>query len=108
MVVKIKQSEAKPLVIEYGEEGQEKEYTLPGHQPTELITAADSVPRPKVMAGAQKKDYEGQVNVAVLSAFLNHVVPDDFRAKLDTRDVGAVFEAWQEHTGWGKDDSSES
>lgn len=104
MVVKIKQSEAKPLVVEYGK----GKYTLPGHQPTELITAADSVPRPKVMAGAQKTAYEEQAGVAVIAAFLNHVVPDDFRAVLDTRDVGAVFDAWQEHTGWGKGDSSES
>lgn len=92
----------KPLKINYGG----TKYTLPGRIPTDLITAQDSVPRPKVMAGSQKDAYQGQVSVAIIAAFIEHVVPEDFKNELDFDDVPQVFEAWSEHVGWGKASSS--
>lgn len=96
-------SKRKPLKINYGE----AKFVLPGRVPTEMVTASDAVPRPKVMAGSQKATYEQQVGIAVIAAFLLHVVPDDFRDVLDVEDVGQVFDAWSEHVGWGKAQTSD-
>ncbi|MCW4458187.1 hypothetical protein [Microbacterium sp. MPKO10] len=93
-----------PLKIKY----LGKLYTLPGRIPTEIITSKDSVPRPKVMAGSQKASYEEEVGVAVIAAFYERVIPENFKEVLDMEDIGQVFQAWQEHVGLGKSGASAS
>lgn len=94
----------KPLKISY----DDVKYTLPGKIPIQIVTAQDSVPRPKVMAGSQKAAYENSVTIAVLAAFIENVLPEAFRNELDMEDIGQVFSAWSEHTGWGKAPSSDA
>lgn len=92
----------KPLKVNYGDD----KFVIPTRIPLELITARDSVPRPKVLAGSQKTTYQEEVSVAILAAFVEHVLPIEFRNVLDLEDVPRVFEAWAEESGWGKSSSS--
>jgi len=94
----------KPLKVNYGDE----QFLLSTRIPLELINAQDSIPRPKVMAGSQKDAYQQQVGIAVIAAFVENVITEEFRAVLDLNDVAQVFEAWSEASGWGKSPSSDN
>lgn len=93
-----------PLEVTYGD----RKFMLPTRIPVELIIAQDSVPRPKIMVGDIKDQYEAAVGAAVLAAWLETIVPQEFRDVLGMRDVGQVFLAWAEVSGWGKSMNSDT
>lgn len=93
-----------PLEVTYGD----RKFILPTRIPVELIVAQDSVPRPKIMVGDLKEQYDLATGVAVVAAWLEAIVPQDFRDVLNVRDVDQVFLAWAEVSGWGKSTNSDS
>lgn len=98
----IKAKTRKPLVIGYGPEGDEVEYTLPGRIPSEIMTIQAQHKAPRNPAKDVQEKYAREVGVAVIDRFYDLVVPDDFKAALDMEDLGPVFEAWSEHVGLGE------
>lgn len=100
--VQIEAKTKKPLDVEYG--GQV--YRLPGRIPPSLLTAQAQIRRPSLATQAQKDDYQKQVGVAVLAAFYENVLPEEFQGAIDLEDIEPVFSAWSEHVELGKGQSS--
>lgn len=93
-----------PLIINYG---SLKIGPLPAQLPSELLTAIDSIPQPKVMAGKQKEDYEEQVERATAAFLYNFLIPQEQRSKLSLDDIGVILPAWMNYVNAGESSGSE-
>lgn len=96
--VKIVARAKKPLDVEY----DGIVYRLPGRIPPALLTAQAQIRRPSLTTQAVRDDYNKQVGTAVLAAFYELVMPEDFQNAVDLEDIGNVFEAWSNHVELGK------
>lgn len=98
--IKIKASKRSDLVVEYDGEN----YTLTGRIPSEVMTASSDVPH-KGLTLAQRNS---EIGIRTIDAFVSYVLPADFRAALDMRDITQVFEAWRDHVDLGGSNASAS
>lgn len=100
--VKIQAKAKKPLDVEYGG----TVYRLPGRIPPSLLTAQAQIRRPTLTTQAVKDEYQKQIGSAVLAAFYENVLPEDFQNVIDLEDIAQVFEAWSNHVELGKSHNS--
>lgn len=93
-----------PLLVHFGDE----DFLLPLSIPAALFEASASVPRPRNGAPKpEREQWEREVSVAVMGAWLRTVVPSNVVDLLtEPDDVAQVFQLWAEHSGWGRVETS--